>query len=127
MIEKEAKSPRFVFDNEHFVCIIPFSQDMEYETWILPKKHHKSITELNEFEVFTLAETIKNTLMRLSAAIKPLNYSMYFYLKPTKEKDFHFHVVVNQKTLHTTISEGYGISLNRTSPEEVSKILKGKS
>lgn len=127
LIEDGKNSPRLIFENDHFVCMTPFAQELDYETWILPKKHYCCVSELNEFEIFTLAETIKNTLMRLSAAVKPMRYGMYFYIKPTNEKDFHFHVILNQKTLHSSICEGYGVSLNRVSPEEVSKILRGKS
>jgi UDPglucose--hexose-1-phosphate uridylyltransferase len=127
LVKEEKNSPRFIFENEHFMCATPFSQTLDYETWILPKKHCACITELNEFEVFSLAEIIKNTLQRISAAIKPLKYGMYFYLKPKNENDFHFHIVLNQKTLRPSIEEAYGVSLNRVSPEDVSKILRGKS
>jgi UDPglucose--hexose-1-phosphate uridylyltransferase len=127
-IIKNAKTnPRFIFENDYFVCLTPFAQELDYEVWILPKKHYCCVSELNEFEIFTLAETIKNTIMRLSAAVKPLRYGMYFYIKPANEKDFHFHIILNQKTLHSSIGEGYGISLSRFSPEEVSKILRGKT
>ncbi|MDD5182137.1 MAG: hypothetical protein PHC66_03130 [Candidatus Nanoarchaeia archaeon] len=127
LIREEKNSPRFIFENEHFICTTPFSQTLDYETWIMPKKHTSCISELNEFEIFSLAEVIKNIMMRLSAAIKPLRYGMCFYIKPKNEKDFHFHVVINQKSVRSSIDEGYGLSLNKVSPEDVSKILRGKS
>ena len=125
--KKESQGPRFLFENEHFICFVPFSQVLDFEICITPKKHYSCLSELNDFEIFTLAETIKNSIARISAAVKPLRYSMCFYLKPKNERDFHFHISINQKTLHSSVEEGYGISVHRVSPEDISKILRSKS
>jgi hypothetical protein len=50
---------------------------------------------------------------------------MFVMLKPTKEKDFHFHVCLAQKVLPSTISEGYGIGFNKLSSEETAKLMRG--
>ncbi len=126
LIEKEKNSPRRIFDNKSFIVFSPFSQRNDYEIWILPKKHHTCLTKLNEFEIFTLAETIKNILTRMKIALKPFKYSMIFYLKPNKNDDFHFHISIFQKRLSSSLKEGYGIGLCRLSPENIAKILRGK-
>lgn len=124
IIKKERASPRCVFENESFIVITPYVQNLPYEVMILPKKHYTCLSEINEFEIFTLAETIKNILTRLSKEINPLRYSMFFHLRPNQEKDFHFHVEIGQKTLHPTLKEGYGINLSKLTPEDTAKMLK---
>ena len=126
LIKKEKESPRFIFENDSFIAFVPFSQINNYEVWILPKKHYQSITDLSTFEVFTLAETIKNILSRLKAALSPFQYGMAFYIKPKNEKDFHFHIKIFQKTIPPTLKESYGINLCKLTPENVAKILRGK-
>ncbi|MCD6547491.1 MAG: hypothetical protein J7K22_02980 [Nanoarchaeota archaeon] len=125
IIEKEKDTSRFIFDNEHFIVITPFSQNLPNQVLIFPKKHYSCLTQLSDYEIFSLAETIKNILTRFSAAFKPLKYSMVFYIKPNKSEDFHFHISISQKTFHSSIKEGYDISFNRFSPEDTAKILRG--
>lgn len=124
IINKERASPRNVFENENFIVIAPYVQNLQYEVMILPKKHYACLSEMTEFETFTLAETIKNILTRLSRILNPFRYSMVFHIKPNQENDFHFHVVISQKTLHPTLHEGYGINLSKITPEDTAKMLK---
>jgi len=126
-VNSPQKGPRFIFENDHFICIAPFSQMLPFECWILPKKHYSCISELGDFEVFTLAETMKNVLRRMEGSIKPLRYTISYYIKPIKEKDFHFHIVIGQKTLHPSIQESYGISFCKLTPEDTARILRGNS
>lgn len=126
VIKNEKNSPRFIFENDCFTCLVPFSPTQEYEIMIVPKKHYANLYDMNDFEIFTLAETIKNILTRLSAATKPLRYWMVFYLKPKNEKDFHFHIGIGQKLVHSTLGDGYGLRLQKTPPEDIAKILRGK-
>ncbi len=124
--KKEEKGPRHILSNDSFIAFAPFSQTENFEVLVVPKKHHTCINELNEFEIFNLAEILKNLLTRLKAAINPFKYGIVFYLRPNKEKDFHFHIKIFQKTFHSTLDEGYGIYLSKLSPESVAKILRGK-
>jgi len=125
IIRKERATSRNVFENDSFIVLAPYAQRLPYEVLILPKKHHTCLSEISEFEIFTLAETVKNILTRLSRIINPFRYSMVFHLRPNQEKDFHFHITIGQKTLHQTLHEGYGIGLSKITPEDTAKMLKG--
>jgi UDPglucose--hexose-1-phosphate uridylyltransferase len=127
IIKKEKNSPRVIFENDHFICFVPFAPEHEYELMIIPKKHYSEMHDMNDFEMFTLAETIKSSILRLSAAIKPLRYCMAFYLKPKNEKDFHFHITIVPKQQRSSIGESYWLDLHKNTPEDIAKILKGKS
>ena len=125
ILKKEKLTSRNILENEQFIVLATYAQDMPYEVIILPKKHYTCLSEMNEFEIFTLAETLKNILTRMSAVVNPLKYSMSFHLRPNQEKDFHFHISVGQKTLRPTLNEGYGINLSKISSEDTAKMLKG--
>jgi UDPglucose--hexose-1-phosphate uridylyltransferase len=126
LIERERESSRLLLENESFVALVPYAPRNDFEIWILPKKHYTCISELNEYELFHLAEAIKNILTRLNAAISLLQYGIVFYNRPNKEKDFHFHVSIFQKKPKSTLQEGYDIFLAKISPENIAKILRGK-
>lgn len=124
ILKKE--SSRVVFQNNDFAVFTPFSPTNNFEVWIMPKKHRACISELEDYEIFNLAETIKNILTRMSVALEPFRYSMVFHLKANHEKDFHFHIQIFQKTIRSSLKEGYDINLCKLSPESVAKILRGK-
>lgn len=126
IISNESSSPRLVFENEHFSVFTPFSQRNNHETWIVPKKHVSCISELNEFEIFSLAETLKNLLTRFSVISNPFRYGMVYHLKPKNEADFHFHIEIFQKTIPPSMKEGYDLNLCKITPENTAKILRGK-
>lgn len=126
LIKKEKNSPRFISENDHFICLAPFSQEITHEMWILPKKHVGSLEELNDFEKFSLAELLKTMLIRFSVGVQPFQYVMSFQIKPIKEKDFHFHMVIGQKGLHSSLEEGFNLYMHKMSPEDTAKIFRGK-
>lgn len=125
IIKKERTSQRIVFENDSFIVLVPFAQDSQYEVTIFPKKHYTCLSEISQFETFTLAETIKNVLTRMSALTNPFRYGMVFHLRPNSEKDFHFHISIYYKTLEPTLKEGYGINLSKITPEDTAKMLRG--
>ena len=51
MIEQELNdNRRIIFDNEHFVCFLPFASEYPYGIMIMPKKQTISITDFNKEE-----------------------------------------------------------------------------
>ena len=126
ILQKEKEGPRVIFKNDDFVVFAPFSPENNFEVWIMPKKHYACISELEEYEIFTLAETLKNILTRLSVALEPFRYAMVFHLRANNEKDFHFHIQIFQKTVRSSLKEGYDINLCKLSPENIAKILRGE-
>lgn len=125
LIKKESSGRRTIFENENFIAIVPFAQELSGQIEIFPKKHYSCLSNLNEVEVFNLAELVKHLLGRMSVVYKPLKYGVYFVLKPVKEKDFHFHIGIAQKSFHDTISEGYGLSFHKFSSEDTAKLIRG--
>lgn len=87
---------RIIFQNDDFVVLVPFWAVWPFETMIVPKKHKKSILELNEKEALQFAEAIAiitKTYDKLFNTSFP--YSSGIHQAPTNGKDnghWHFHM-----------------------------------
>ena len=55
---------RIIFENAHFVCLVPFWAVWPFETMILPKRHVRRIVELSEAECDALADVLKRITVR---------------------------------------------------------------
>jgi UDPglucose--hexose-1-phosphate uridylyltransferase len=55
---------RIIFENEHFVCLVPFWAVWPFETMILPKRHVRHIVELSDAERDALADALKRIAVR---------------------------------------------------------------
>lgn len=62
-IEQQA-GERIIFENAHFVCLVPFWAVWPFETMILPKRHIRRIVELTEPERDALADALKRMTTR---------------------------------------------------------------
>lgn len=58
------ESERIIFENAHFVCLVPFWAIWPFETMILPKRHVRRIVELTEPERDALADALKRMTTR---------------------------------------------------------------
>jgi UDPglucose--hexose-1-phosphate uridylyltransferase len=55
---------RVIFENAHFVCLVPFWATWPFETMILPKRHVRRIVELTGDERASLADALKRITVR---------------------------------------------------------------
>lgn len=55
---------RIIFENAHFVCLVPFWAIWPFETMILPKRHVRRIVELTDPERDALADALKRLTTR---------------------------------------------------------------
>ncbi|GIV84884.1 MAG: galactose-1-phosphate uridylyltransferase [Candidatus Roseilinea sp.] len=62
-IEQQA-GERIIFENAHFVCLVPFWAIWPFETMILPKRHTRRMVELTEPERDALADALKRMTTR---------------------------------------------------------------
>ena len=121
LIEIEKKSKRFVLENENWLCIAPFASKVQYELMLIPKIHVKSIAELNDSYLSTLAEVLKPIL----GAVEKLteNYNMYF--KCSLVEDFHMYISIMPKLSKLAGFEfSSGIIINTCLPEDAAKTYR---
>jgi len=84
---------RIIFENDSFVVLVPFWAIWPFETMIVPKKHQKSILEMNELEASLYAEAISvvtKAYDKLFSCSFP--YSSGIHQEPTNgERNDHWH------------------------------------
>ncbi len=96
-LEKELElNERIILENEHFVALIPYWAIWPYETMILPKKHFKNISELNNDEIQSFAAIVKKLTTKYDNLFNTsFPYSAGIHQAPTdgqEHPEWHFHM-----------------------------------
>jgi len=126
IVEIEKESPRFVAENKNFVAFCPFAARFPFETWIFPKKHITSLTELNDRMKLELARILKDIINKLRTKLGKPSYNFYFHLSP-KNGNLHMHLIIFPR-----LSEWAGfefsneIVINPMPPELAAAYLRGE-
>ena len=122
IIDVEKQGIRKCFENKEFVAFAPYASMYNYEVWIFPKKHIKTLDEVKDLD--SLAEIIKKILKKLKRISADYNY--YLHYAPEGE-DLHFHIVVAPRI---AIWAGFelcsGDVINSVSPEDAAKFYRGE-
>jgi len=127
IIEREAKSPRLVLDNAHFLVFAPYASVHPMEFWILPKKHDINILSLTRMEIKAFAVTLKTSLKALKdlANDPPYNYGFHLALNHEAESYYHWHVEVYPKlTIWAGFEKNTGMYINTVTPETAATELR---
>ncbi len=137
MIKQEMRltPERLVLETDSFVVLSPFAAHVPFEVWILPKKHNCDFGAISQQEAFGLAFALKQTLLKLRAALgdPPFNYLIHTapFRRPrvgywaTIQQDFHWHMeIVPRVTRLAGFEEGSGFYINPILPEEAAAVLR---
>jgi len=91
------KAERIIFQNEHFVALVPFWAVWPFETMILPREHVSAISDLQEPQISALADIMRRMSVRFDNLFSTsFPYSMGLHQRPTDgcshaEWQFHIH------------------------------------
>ena len=87
---------RIVVENRDFVALVPFWAIWPFETMIIPKKPHASISSLREDEVASFAEILKRLTIKYDNLFEiSFPYSAGIHQAPTdgmEHPEWHFHM-----------------------------------
>jgi UDPglucose--hexose-1-phosphate uridylyltransferase len=133
--ETRLTTERLVLENDAFVVISPFAARMPYEMWIVPKQHSCDFVTTGDAEWAGLAGALKQTLLRLRAALNdpPFNYLIHTApfrrMRPgywaTIQQDYHWHLeIIPRLTRPAGFEEGSGFYINPVPPEEAAALLR---
>ncbi|MCS6773217.1 MAG: UDP-glucose--hexose-1-phosphate uridylyltransferase [Anaerolineae bacterium] len=87
--EELAAETRVVFENAHFVCLVPFWAVWPFETMILPRRHVRRLVDLTEAERSGLADALQRLTIRYDNLFEvSFPYSMGIHQAPY---DGHAH------------------------------------
>jgi len=121
VLNAETGGPRQVLQTEGFIAFCPWAPSCQYEFWISPKKHITSFSKITQKEINDLSLILRATLGGLERTIKNVSYNLAFHLSPEKKnsRQIHWHIEVYPHTNASSgLERGFGVFLNKTSPEK---------
>jgi UDPglucose--hexose-1-phosphate uridylyltransferase len=90
------KQERILFENEHFVVLVPFWAVWPFETMVISKRHVTSITYFMESEKIALAEALKSLTTKYDNLFETsFPYSAGMHQSPVNSGDYpewHWHM-----------------------------------
>ncbi len=89
------RGERIVYQNAHFLVIVPFWAVWPYETAVLPREHRSTLTDLTADEIVGLADAVSVLVRAYDDLFAiPFPYSMGLHQKPTDSTlhpEWHMH------------------------------------
>ena len=137
MIKDEVKDGRrVIFENEDFICYLPFFSEYPYGVYIAAKSHKQYLTEFNDREKDNLAKALREaagTLDNLFGYTFP--YMMCMHQGPVNSGDtsdyYHFHIEffppmrsADKQKFNASSETGAWAHCNPTAPEATSEELR---
>ena len=136
IIKEELKEGnRIIIRNDDFIAFIPFYARWPYEVHIYSLRHLGNLCELNGKEITSLAEAIKELIIRYNKLFNfRMPYVMVIHQNPTDNKNYdydhlHFEFYPPYRTKDkfkymAGCELGAGTFINDTLPEEKAKELR---
>jgi UDPglucose--hexose-1-phosphate uridylyltransferase len=127
ILEREMKSPRFIWENDGFGVFAPWASVNPLEFWILPRKHQASPLEMKKKAREDLAETLRVCLGGLNTLLNDPPYNYGFHIAPSAEvaEFYHWHIEVYPKlAIWAGFEKSTGIYINTVPPEDAAASLK---
>lgn len=126
---------RVIFENEHFICILPFYSEFVYGIQIISKAHKQYITDFDEAEKQSLANAVRNAAGTLDSLFDMrFPYMMCMHNAPLKVDNpevFHFHIEFfppmrsqSKQQFLASSETGAWAHCNPTAPEEKAEELR---
>jgi len=131
MVSQELKSKeRVVVENKDFVIITPFASRFPFETWILPKHHHCDFSDGIIGHEDSLAEIMKDLLLRFKIGLNDPAYNYMIQTSPVKnpvsfKTNYHWHIeVMPRLTRVAGFERGTGFYICPIPPEMSAAFLR---
>ncbi len=129
---------RIVRDHGDYVVMAPFASCFPFEMRILPSRHGHDFTALSDQDLGRLGEVMKDTLLRLRAALRDPPYNFVLHTSPPMHLrqgkpaywsslpfDYHWHIeLVPRLTKIAGFEWGTGFYMNPTPPEDAAGFLR---
>ncbi len=118
---------RLISYNQHFVAIAPYASKNPLETWILPRQHASSFSEVASNVLPFLADLLQSIVRAMNSALNFPPYNLLLHTLP-KEGDnkYHWHIeLLPRLTRQAGFDWSSGFYVNPTPPEDAARFLKG--
>lgn len=129
---------RIIRDSGDFVVYSPYAARFPFELRLLPRRHSHDFGLLSDQELGSLAEVVKDTLLRLRAVLRDPPYNFILHSAPPMHLrlgkpgywsslpyDYHWHIeLIPRLTKIAGFEWGTGFYMNPTAPEEAAQFLR---
>ena len=138
MLEQEIEDGRrIIFENDDFVCFLPFASEYPYGIMIMPKKNIIAINYFNEKESLSLADILKKATTTFDTLFDmKFPYMMCMYSAPVNDgfnynDIWRYHIEFfppmrskEKQKFNASSETGAWAPCNPTSPEEMAANLR---
>ncbi len=131
LVEEEARGPRKLYENAHFLAFLAYAPRQPLETWIVPKSHASDFREDLEETVSDLGEILRRVLSALETTLPGLPYNLILHTAPLRTPPlpyYHWHIeIIPCLTKIAGFEWGTGIYIVPLLPEEAAAFLRDTS
>ena len=122
ILRQESNSPRVAWEDEHIFALCPFASEYPYGVWFIPKRHVRSLHDMNQAEKESLAHAMQYIIGKLEAL--NLSYN-YFFHNSIEGADHHMILKLTPRpNIWAGVELGTGIIINTVPPEDAAKFYR---
>ncbi len=128
LTQEKGEGSRVVFESDHFIAFIPYAAVSPFHTWIFPKRHSASFSDIREDEVRDLSLNLKTVLGKLYFGLN--NPDFNYVIRSNRPKDAkseysHWYIsIIPRLTTTAGFELGSGMFINASVPEESAEYLR---
>jgi len=128
-LEEELKDKqRVIVETDRFVSFIPYAALSPFHTWIFPRRHEPSFSEISEEEIDDLAVNLKQTLSKLYYGLDNPDFNYSIRSMPVNENGkqyYHWYIsIVPRVSQPAGFELGSGMFINSALPEASAEFLR---
>jgi len=127
ILDEEKDSPRFIWENDHFLVLAPWASVHPFEFWMFPKRHQSTLLDISQSEAKALAKALRGCFGGLRSLLRDPPYNFGFHIAPSKEAHdyYHWHLEVYPKlTIWAGFEKSTGTFINVMPPEDAAESLR---
>lgn len=120
-----ADGRRVVGKTRRFLAVAAYAGRLPFETWLLPRHHHRLFETSTDEDIAEFAELLADTLRRLASAARGPAYNLYLHNGPWDGSPFHWHFeLIPRMTGIAGFELGAGVFINAVVPEDAAARLR---
>jgi UDPglucose--hexose-1-phosphate uridylyltransferase len=122
IIIKEKGKNRVVWEDDNLFVVAPFASEFPYGAWFIPKRHFRTMADMNFSEKRSLAHALKATLAKLDKIDVAYNYFLH---NSVNGEDYHMHLKLEPRpNVWAGLELGTGIIINPVPPEDAAHFYR---
>lgn len=122
IMKSEKDGPRVIMEDEHLFVLSPYASESPYGVWFIPKRHIRTINDLNQEEKLSIARAFKKILGKLDEIDASYNY----FIQNSLDLESH-HMIIKlapRTNIWAGLELGTGVIINSVPPEEATKFYQ---